>query len=156
MVHSWCCCGHCVVRRAAAGAAMSDHVIVTIAVPAAHIADANELARCLGYSAADGESFGTAAWQDGEGHLYAVASGPVRPTFVSASASPLADPLPLQGRGFVKDQEGEWRRGWHVRRGGRCGTGCGTGAVQRGVRVGRQVLRGHVVRSRHVPPVRRS
>jgi len=71
---------------------MSDHVIVTIAVPAAHIADANELARCLGYSAADGESFGTAAWQDGEGHLYAVASGPVRPTFVSASASPLAAP----------------------------------------------------------------
>ena len=46
----------------------------TIAVPVAHIADANQLAICLGQSAADDKTFGAATFQDAEGNLYAVSS----------------------------------------------------------------------------------
>lgn len=65
---------------------------ITIACPAAHVADANCLARVLGYSAADGETYGEAIYQDAEGHAYAVASGLVSPGFVSAAQSPLVEP----------------------------------------------------------------
>ena len=67
-------------------------LIITIAVPAAHIADANQLALCIGYSAADGETYGAPVWQDAGGHLYAVASGQVSEGFPAAAAAPLSEP----------------------------------------------------------------
>lgn len=67
-------------------------ITVTIACPAAHIADANQLARVIGYGADDDRTYGEAAWQDADGNLYAVASGPVSPTFPAAAASPLVEP----------------------------------------------------------------
>lgn len=66
--------------------------IITIAVPAAHIADANQLALCLGLSEADGQTYGAPVWQDAGGHLYAVASGQVSEGFPAAAAAPLSEP----------------------------------------------------------------
>lgn len=71
---------------------MTDLITVTIAVPTSLIGDANELARCVGYGAADGETFREASWQDGDGQLYAVASGPVWPAFLSVPYEPLVAP----------------------------------------------------------------
>lgn len=68
------------------------HIAITIAVPAAHVADANQLARCLGLSEADARTFRAAGWQDGDGNTYAVASGLVRPSFSAGAASPLVEP----------------------------------------------------------------
>lgn len=65
---------------------------VTICVPAAMIADANQLALCLGQSAADDQTFGAATWEDAAGNLYAVASTLARGTFATAAASPLSAP----------------------------------------------------------------
>jgi len=71
---------------------MSDLILVTIAVPAAIIADARQLARCIGYSAADEDTFGEPSWQDGSGNLYAVASGWVKPAFAEDAIAPLVEP----------------------------------------------------------------
>ncbi|MCO5092011.1 hypothetical protein [Bosea sp. (in: a-proteobacteria)] len=65
---------------------------VTIACPEALVADANELARVLGYSAADGETYGAARWRDAGGNRYAVASGLVSEGFAAAAQSALAEP----------------------------------------------------------------
>lgn len=65
---------------------------VTIACPEAMISDANQLARCLGYSADDGMTYGLPIWQDGDGNRYAVASGIVSDAFPAAAASPLSNP----------------------------------------------------------------
>lgn len=65
---------------------------VTIAVPEAHIEAANELARCIGYTEADGLTYGEAGWQDSEGNRYAVASTLASPAFVQTAASPLIEP----------------------------------------------------------------
>lgn len=65
---------------------------VTIAATVALIAAANQLARCIGYAEADGETFGPASHQDGSGALYAVASGLVQPAFISDAMSPLSEP----------------------------------------------------------------
>ena len=65
---------------------------VTIFVPAAMVVDANQLALCLGQSAADAETFGGTDWQDAGGNLYAVASTMAKATFPAAAASPLAAP----------------------------------------------------------------
>ncbi|WP_323041160.1 hypothetical protein [Gemmobacter sp.] len=65
---------------------------VTIAVPEAHIEAANELARCIGYTEADGLTYGEASWQDSEGNRYAVASTLAEASFVQAAASPLVEP----------------------------------------------------------------
>ena len=65
---------------------------VTIAAPLALIAAANQLARCIGYSEADGETFGPPSHQDASGALYAVASGLVQPAFVGDAISPLVEP----------------------------------------------------------------
>lgn len=67
-------------------------IIVTIACPEAHIADANQLALCLGYGEADGHTFGGPGWQDAAGNRYAVASGLVSEAFPVAAGSPLVDP----------------------------------------------------------------
>lgn len=65
---------------------------VTIAVPAAHIADANQLALCLGESSSDDQTFTTTNWQDVEGSLYAIASTVAKPVFVELASQPLQAP----------------------------------------------------------------
>jgi hypothetical protein len=65
---------------------------VTIAVPPEHIADANQLARVLGYGADDERTFGVPAWQDAAGNLYACCSTLARETFPAAASSPLVEP----------------------------------------------------------------
>lgn len=65
---------------------------VTIFVPQAMIADANQFALCLGQSVADADTFGAATWEDGNGNLYAVASTLARAAFAIDAASPLAAP----------------------------------------------------------------
>lgn len=65
---------------------------VTIAVPEAHIEAANQLARCIGYTEADGLTYGEAAWQDSEGNRYAVASTLASPAFLTTAIAPLIEP----------------------------------------------------------------
>ena len=65
---------------------------VTIAVPEAHIEAANQLARCICYTEADGLTYGGAVWQDSEGNRYALASTLAEPSFVQTAASPLVEP----------------------------------------------------------------
>ena len=65
---------------------------MTIAVPEPLIPAANQLARCLGQSAADGLSFGAVAYQNGAGQLYALASGLVQADFIEKAFAPLVAP----------------------------------------------------------------
>lgn len=65
---------------------------ITIIVPEAHIADANQLGRVLGQSAADDQTYGAALYQDAQGGRYAMASGVVGPTFVQMAGAPLIEP----------------------------------------------------------------
>ena len=53
----------------------------TIAAPLTHIADANQLALCLGEFSADDQTFTAANYQDAAGGLYAVASTVAKPIF---------------------------------------------------------------------------
>jgi len=64
---------------------------VTIAVPFAMLAQANNLACIMGESAADIDTFRQASWQDTEGNLYAVASAVVKPVFLGAASGVLPD-----------------------------------------------------------------
>lgn len=61
---------------------------ITIAVPVALIEQANQLARCIGYTEADGLTF-TLAPQIGG---YAVASGLVHEAFLTNAFLPLTEP----------------------------------------------------------------
>ena len=65
---------------------------LTIACPAAHIDNANQLAMVLGYSEADGLTYRGLSWHDAQGNLYALASLPVGDSFVSKAISPLVRP----------------------------------------------------------------
>ena len=67
---------------------MTNMIQVTIACPVALIGAANQLARCIGYTEADGETFTLAQVIDG----YAVASGIVAPEFVGDAVAPLVEP----------------------------------------------------------------
>jgi hypothetical protein len=49
-------------------------MMLTIIVPEAHMAAANHLGMCKGYSEADGLSYRGANWQDAEGNLYSTTS----------------------------------------------------------------------------------
>ena len=64
----------------------------TIASPVAHIADANQLALCLGESSADDKTFTSASYQDAEGNLYAVCSTAAKPIFAQLAGQPLKSP----------------------------------------------------------------
>ena len=64
----------------------------TIATPAAHIPEANQLALCLGESSADDQTFSTASYQDASGNLYAVASTVAKPIFAQIAGQPLQAP----------------------------------------------------------------
>ena len=73
---------------------------ITIACPAAHANDSNQLAMVLGYGPADGLTYSNVGYQDALGNLYACASLPVGDSFVSTATSPLVRPewdvLPYQ------------------------------------------------------------
>ena len=64
----------------------------TIAAPAAHIPDANQLALCLGESSADDQTFTKASYQDAQGRLYAVCSTVAKPIFAEMAGQPLKAP----------------------------------------------------------------
>ena len=64
----------------------------TVATPAAHIPDANQLALCLGESSADDQTFGAASYQDAQGNLYAVCSTVAKPVFAELAGQPLQAP----------------------------------------------------------------
>ena len=64
----------------------------TIAAPAAHIPDANQLALCLGESTQDDRTFTVASYQDASGNLYAVASTVAKPIFAQIAGQPLQAP----------------------------------------------------------------
>ena len=64
----------------------------TIATPAAHIPDANQLALSLGESRADDQTFTTASYQDAQGNLYAVCSTVAKPIFAEMAGQPLQAP----------------------------------------------------------------
>lgn len=65
---------------------------ITIACPEALVPDANQFARALGQSAADGETFGPADWCDAAGNAYALASGVFSDGFPAAAQAPLVAP----------------------------------------------------------------
>jgi hypothetical protein len=71
---------------------MSETVNITIAVPHNLVDDANQLARCVGYGPEDDRTFQGNTWQDVDGNLYAVASGPVWPAFMENALAPLVEP----------------------------------------------------------------
>jgi len=64
----------------------------TIATPAAHIPDANQLALALGESSADDRTFTKASYQDASGNLYAVCSTVAKPIFAQMAGQPLKAP----------------------------------------------------------------
>ena len=64
----------------------------TIAAPAAHIPDVNQLALALGESSADDRTFSTASYQDADGNLYSVASTVAKPIFAQLAGQPLQAP----------------------------------------------------------------
>ena len=64
----------------------------TIATPATHIPDANQLALCLGESSADDQTFTTASYQDAADNLYAVCSTVAKPIFAQLAGQPLQAP----------------------------------------------------------------
>ena len=64
----------------------------TIATPATHIPDANQLALALGESSADDQTFTTASYKDADGNLYAVCSTVAKPIFAEMAGQPLQAP----------------------------------------------------------------
>ena len=64
----------------------------TIAAPAAHMPDANQLALALGESHADDRTFTSASYQDADGNLYAVCSTVAKPVFAQLAGQPLQAP----------------------------------------------------------------
>lgn len=65
---------------------------LTIACPAAFIAQGNQFSRCVGLGPDDDKTFGLALHQDAQGSRYAVASGLVSDTFAEIATSPLVEP----------------------------------------------------------------
>ena len=68
-------------------------MILTIAVPVAHVADANHLAMALGLSVADEQTYGDPSWEDTAGNLYSAASLGVSVGFINLATSPMHRPL---------------------------------------------------------------
>ena len=68
-------------------------MILTIACPAAHRADANHYAMCLAYGPADALTYGALEWQDAAGNLYTAASLAVSSGFLGAAQSALSTPI---------------------------------------------------------------
>ena len=66
--------------------------LATIAAPATHMPDANQLALALGESHADDRTFTSASYQDADGNLYAVCSTVAKPIFAELAGQPLQAP----------------------------------------------------------------
>jgi len=64
----------------------------TIAAPIAKIPDSNQLALCLGESAADDQTFNSASYQDADGNLYSLCSTVAKPIFATMAGQPLQAP----------------------------------------------------------------
>ena len=64
----------------------------TIATPAAHVIDANQLALCLGEYSADDQTFNASNYQDAQGSFYAVASTVAKPIFAELAGQRLQAP----------------------------------------------------------------
>jgi len=64
----------------------------TIAAPVSIIADANQLALCLGESSSDDQTFNASTYQDAQGRLYAVCSTVAKPIFAEMAGQPLQAP----------------------------------------------------------------
>ena len=65
---------------------------ITAACPEALIADANQLAMCLGRAPADAYTYGAPRWYDADGNAYAAASWETTPAWVEWALSGLARP----------------------------------------------------------------
>lgn len=65
---------------------------ITMACPAANVADANQLAACLGFSMADAETYGPLNWQTADGARYSCASLGVAEEWLAKAQQPLVRP----------------------------------------------------------------
>lgn len=63
-----------------------------MACPAANVADANQLAACLGFSMADAETYGPPNWQAAGGARYSCASLDVSEDWLTQAQQPLVRP----------------------------------------------------------------
>lgn len=65
---------------------------ITAACPEAFIADANQLAMCLGRGPADAHTYGTPRWYDEDGNAYAAASWETTSAWVDWAQLPVTRP----------------------------------------------------------------
>lgn len=65
---------------------------ITVACPAALVSDANNLAMCLAFSEADGQTYVGLNWQDSNGNLYAAASFQASDEWIQAAQATLVRP----------------------------------------------------------------
>ena len=65
---------------------------ITAAAPEALVFAANQLAMCLAFSEADGETYHGLNWQDANGNPYAAASFEARDEWIQAAQAPLTRP----------------------------------------------------------------
>ena len=66
---------------------------ITAACPEAMVFDGNQLAMCLAYGPADGETYRLpCGWQDADGNLYSAASWEASEEWIAAAQAPLTRP----------------------------------------------------------------
>jgi hypothetical protein len=65
---------------------------ITAAAPEALTYECNQLAMCLAYSIADGETYVGLNWQDSNGNLYSAASWEASDAWVEGASQPLVRP----------------------------------------------------------------
>jgi hypothetical protein len=66
---------------------------LTAACPEALVYESNQLAMCLAFSTADGETFRTpCGWQDQDGSIYSAASWEASDTWITKAQEPLVRP----------------------------------------------------------------
>ena len=66
---------------------------LTVACPDSLVNDANQLAMCLAFSLADGETFRVpCGWQDADAQLYSAASFEASDSWIAAAQQPLVRP----------------------------------------------------------------
>ena len=65
---------------------------ITCAAPEALVYEANQLAMCLAYGPADGETYVGLNWVDADGNLYAAASFEARDEWITFAQAPLVRP----------------------------------------------------------------
>lgn len=65
---------------------------ITAAAPEALVFYANQMAMCLGYGPADGETFVGNGWQDAAGNLYSAASWEASDDWIARATAPLVRP----------------------------------------------------------------